>query len=162
MATDYAKLTISAAASDFVQFKFKEAGSNVVTVLKSFLSSKSTVFANQINNARDGNTVDIDHDVHFAEYKQFNLLIEVLIGSTCINSINLYNAACLYFYAEKYQINDLKNKLTSALPRLHEPTGVIDLKLALLLVKEYGLESMIPAIDHIKLSLEEENCLSLY
>lgn len=159
---EYGIKMMGAQESDVVKFKFCSQEGKVVRSMKSFLSNRSPVFATQFSKTWDDDTVDIDDLVSFDQHQQFSLFIQVLSGLTEMVQISVYEAACLYFYAEKYQIDDLKTKLIDTLPKLVKPSSDSDLKLCLEFVTEHNFSAMLDAVDGVQLEVSAKNGLNFF
>lgn len=161
-ANEYIRKMATAEKSDIVEFKFKSQGGKVVRCLKSFLSSKSPVFATQFNDTWNVDTVYIDDPVNFNQYKQFQKFIEVLIGLEPITWNTVYDVAELYFYADKYQVEDLKAKLITVLPKLPTTAYASDLQSGILFSKMHNFDTMLSAIDRVQIGLKPNNYVRFF
>lgn len=149
---------MTASDSDIVTFTFKKQEGKVVRCLKSFLVKQSKVFAAMFDEIWDIDTVQLDDYVHFDEYDTFLWFINALIGCLDLTDIAVYRSCCLYFYAEKYEIDGLKSKLISLLPLRR--TKIPELVGALQVVYKSNLIAMKDAIDStIKLDLNDDNAV---
>lgn len=160
-AAEYNKLITSAPDSDIVKFTFKKQQGKVVRCLKSVLIKKSPVFAAMFNETWNGDTVELDDQVTFIENEVFVVFIWFLIGSNNLNGVTVFGSCGLYFYAEKYQIADLKSKLIT----LKAVTSITlpQLTSVLRVVNESNLIEMKVALDNkIKLDLNADNALDFY
>lgn len=158
----YIRMSIGASDTDLVKFKFKKQGKFCLCFI-SFLSKRSPKFEEMFNEKSwNGDTIELDDQVNFDEHFAFSLFLEALVGSIELSDIDVYRSCCIYYYAEKYQVNDLKSKLKALPCLLVEKNCPLTLDLATV-INESNLVEMKDVLDNrIKLFLTDENALDIY
>lgn len=158
----YTSELMSVPKGDIVKFRFKGQKGKEVRCLKSFLTLCSPVFTTQFNDTWDKNAVELDDPVKFDQYERFKLFIEVLIKVKSLKDLKLDGAVCVYFYADKYQIVDLKSKIEDVVSSLNDDTLPSVLERSLEMVEEFGFDALKVAIDGVKLLIMNDLALGLY
>lgn len=158
----YTSELMSAAKGEIVKFTFKHHEGKVVRCLKSFLVDRSPVFAAQFNETWDKNKVELDDPMMVDEYERFKLFIEVLIKVKRCRSLDLDEAIYVYYYADKYQINNLKFIIENVVSDLQEETAPCVLEKSLEMVDKFGFNVLKEAIDGTKIFILDDRALDLY
>lgn len=159
-ATEYGKMMALAPDSDLVKFIFKKQEGKFVRCLKPFLSKQSKVFEAMFHETWNVDTITLDDHVDFNEYDTFLKFTEILIGRMTLADIDVYESCCLYYYAEKYQFDDLKSKLIASPGQL---ASLFQLRQWLRIISRSNLMAMKEALDDkIKLDLNDDNALDFY
>ena len=155
---DYGFRMSRAPESDIVKFTLKSSEGKVVRALKSALSSRSAVFKVQFSKTWDTDTIELDEEVNFDQLEIFGLFIDCLVGWQTLVELTVHQVCCVYYYANKYEIQDLKNDLLEALSELEGRETVDNFSKCLELVS--GVEEFVhlmEALDKIELDITSEN-----
>lgn len=159
----FSKLFIEDDESDLVRFTFV-GHEKKIKCHKSILAEKSEVFKTMFGaNWTENGSVEMDDAVEFEQYEMFKLFIELLYEIRNTDSLTLYEATAIHFYAHKYQISDLTEKILTKLNIIVEsgimvePFTVEELKEGLQFGQLYELHEFNEKLDLVQLAFSVDD-----
>lgn len=117
----------------------------------------------QLDSISQDKTIQLDDGVTFNQYLTFKLLMQILYGLRQIDSLSVDQATGVYFYANKYQIKDVAEKIKKLLNKRMEtgisksPFTFTELKQGIEFAQLYQLDDFKNKLDKVKLDFNGEN-----
>lgn len=166
---DYARLLLEDDASDIVIFTFaSEQQPLKVKGHKSVLTKVSPVFQTMFNEQWKQSEAPMNDLVDFDQHKIFRMFMEIIYNLRFVDELSVVEATQVFFYAHKYQIDELINKLKKHLDQRMEqgislkPYSLIELEQSIKMAELYSLDDFKQQLDDVKLSISDENALKFY
>lgn len=107
--------------------------------------------------------IQLEDDVHFNQYSTFKLLMQILYGLRRMDSLTVDQATSVFYYAHKYDINDIEENIKKHLNERMEsgmsklPFTVSELTEGVEFAQTYHLDKFKKKLDEVKLDFDEEN-----
>lgn len=153
------------ANEDLVEFTFPNE-TRKIKCSRSMLSNISEVFKTMLNEKWCTDikrpSIELNDVVGFDQYVIFKMFVEIIYGIRHVSSMNFDQGIDIYFYAHKYDVKDVSDKIVKHLLGLQIPFSTTKLKNYIEFVRIYELIDFEKHLDNMNLALNLENHMEVY
>lgn len=161
-AQEYALKVMVDEDKDIVKFVFERNGGKIIRGLKSLLVTQSPAFKAMFKKEWYKGAIHMKDDVSFDEADIFSRFILLVSKVLKVSQLSVHVACACYFYAEKYQVTDLKSDILKQIITTRKRFTIKDITECLDIARLYELNFFKVHLYRVKLALSDENVTNFY
>lgn len=127
---------------------------------KSLLSKVSPVFNTMFNDYWDKSEFEMNDPVDFDQFEIFHLFLEIIYGLTGVDTLTVNQAICVHYYAHKYQVDPLIEKIQGILTnyaKIRVTISVTELIDSIKMAELYSLNEFKEQLNSVKLNIKNQS-----